>query len=85
MKYLKEVCEVCGAIEETPMSHISRGPIDKMEGLSIYSQNDNSKIQNIKAGTKNCLCKKCKKLAEKEILEFIENSEYFKIEDENLF
>lgn len=83
MKYLKEVCEVCGKTEETPISQITRGTAEKMDSFYI-AINSGVKMDNI-AETRNCLCGKCIESAKKEIKDLLEKSKYFELINDNLF
>ena len=87
MKYLKEVCDECGAVQESEI-HRPGTTEASMKGFSVAINNrlHSDNIIGDKIGkTNDNLCPECYEKAESELEDFINRSKYFKSTTVGLF
>ena len=86
MKYLKEVCDECGAIKESPMYKYRDNQIITFKKISFDFERHTLNSDKMHIGeTKSCLCLDCLNKAEKEFEQIIKKSKYFKYSDLEIF
>jgi len=86
MRYLKEVCEECGAIKESKIYKNMDNQVITFTKISFDFEIHTSNSDKMHIGeTKRCLCPDCLDKAEKEFEQMIKKSKYFEYSDLEIF